>query len=572
VNDINIELFQQNPEKSFRLIAILNIDLKYPNNFKVLFKDIETGKLHEEKIIPELFRRKFKIGNIYQNNKVIKLGNYLQGKFLVDIKSNDKYQKFEDAITQYPYTIKNEYFLKSFNKQLCYTYEVDDVILIIPTTIIAIRYYFLSSSFKKAYNDGILDSLYHEFTNKYFSEEDRYQIDIKNANKKDIPFICRFLNDNYSRDGFTYFFRNKASVYKRFNIEIKNSQFTTLFSTLLCRFPVIGAFNIHCRYIPLINTLDDKKMYLVTDIYNDESPLGFSSLHVRKYKSGLPQGDIDNIPYTPKKYRGRKKGNPKDNTITSNNPHGNVIPNTLLEEVQKDLNTENLKITNENLFTGSGKAVEINSEEVNSIPSFNECNTTSHNNEYIQQILCIEIEKVDNPFLLSHFMILFEELRQDVSVLESSISTVKLIPKISNKVKIGFNDKSFLNKDENIPRPYLYGYIEYNDKFVYFIEIQEDASWQQSTWFFCSDSYIEFNEYDALDIIQKYLVNNWIYKDLYEYCYENKNISMFTKQHTKFVYDENNINRWVGDILNIADLSDEERYKKIKKSRKKLLF
>ena len=560
MNDINIELFKKYPEKSFRLIAVLDIDLKYPNYFYVIFEDIETNVQHREYIIPELFRRKFKIGNIYRNNQLIRVGNYLEDKFQINVQHVDKYQKFEDVIANYPYEL-NEYNAKFLNKQLCYVYEVENSTLIVPSNIIAIRYYFLSSSFKKAYNDGDLTRLYHQFTDKYFYKDDKFQIDLKKTNKKDIPFLCRFLNNKYAYDSFTYFFKNKVATYNRF----KKKKEESIYNTLLCRFPIIGTYNIHCRYFPLESTKDEKKVYLVTDIYNDESPLGFSSLHIRKYKQGTPQGEIDNIPYSQKMYIGRKKGVPVDNTAVHTNPTGEIIPTDLTQKAQKDLNTIGLKITNENMYTGEGKAVEINTEEVNTVPTFEEPNILGYTDEKIQQVLCKEIESLTSPFLLSHFMILFEELRQEPNVLNSRVSSIQLMLRIPNKRKKGFNDKSLLNKDENTPRPYLYGYMQYNDKFLYFIEIQEDSSWSQSTWFFVSDIYFDINNIIVNDIIKKY-IHSLGYLDLYEYCFNRYQLSLFTKKHTKNIYSEEHIEVWCEEVLKLTNLTDEERVEKFKKN------
>lgn len=560
MNDVNIELFEKHPNKSFKLITMVTIDLKYPNYFTAIFEDIKTNETYTEKIIPELFRRKFKIGNIYRNNKLLKMGDYLEGTFKINVQHEDKCKMFVDITSKnsYEYDSPNKIFL---SKQKCYTYDVGDVLLIIPTNIIAIRYYFLSSSFKKAYNNGDLISLYHKDTCEYFEKDDKCQIDVKKANKKDIPFLCRFLLNRYAYESFTHFFKDKVNTYNKYDKKIEEN----VSSFLFCRFPIIGSYNIHCRYIPLENTKDNKKVYLVTDIYNDESPLGFSSLHIRRYKEGTPQVEIDNIPYSPA-YTGRKKGVPEDNTAEPANPTGGVVPITIIEKAQKDLNTVGLVVTNENIFSGEGDAIEINPEEINTIPTFEEPDRTKDGDEKVQEVLSKEIENIENPFLLSHFTILFEELRQKPDVSYSKLSSVHLMSKIPNTRKRGFNDKSLLNKNVNTPRPYLYGFLQYKEKFVYCIEIQEDISWSQSTWFFVSDTYIEFNSVIAYDIIKKYIHSSG-YKELYAYCYSTYKLSLFTKKHTKNIYSEDNIDKWCEEVLRLTDLVNDDRLKRFEKSK-----
>lgn len=134
--------------------------------------------------------------------------------------------------------------------------------------------------------------------------------------------------------------------------------------------------------------------------------------------------------------------------------------------------------------------------------------------------------------------------------------------KISNKFKIGWNDKSLLNKEESTPRPYLYGYFEYNNKFVYFIELQEDISWKQSTWFFVSDDEIDFDANKSFDIIKHYVLKPK-YTSLYTYCENNYSLSLFLKKHTKNIYSDELVDNWCEGIFKLVNLTNEERKNKI---------
>lgn len=449
MKDVNIELFEKYPEKEFKLVAILDIDLKYPNYFIALFNDINQNKFYQEKIIPELFRKKFKIGNIYRNSKLIMLGDYYEGAFNININGDEKYTKCSEVINKYKYDL-NEYYLKYFSKQLCYVIESKDKTLVIPCNMIAIRYYFLSASFKEAYNCGNFDKLSYQDSNIYFSGTDTYQIDVTlKSNVKDIPFMCRFLKDKakstmtfngYSFDSFTFFYRNKSKQYKKYIKTIDES----LYSTLLCRFPIKDQFDIHCKYF-ILSSKENHPMYFITDIFNDNSTLGFSNLRVRRYKKGTPFGDIEKIPYKTTLYRGRDRGEPITQTTKISGSSPKIFEDILVEKTYKDLNTKNLTTINEDIYTGTGVFIETRTNTLNTIPSFDHIETTNQSRENVQKILNKEIEDIINPFLLSHFIVLFEDLRQRADIIGSKLNPPVLMHKISNKFKIGWNDKSLLN-------------------------------------------------------------------------------------------------------------------------------
>lgn len=570
MKDVNIELFEKYPKKEFQLVAILDIDLKYPNYFIALFNDINENKTYQEKIIPELFRKKFKIGNVYKNNKLIKLGNYYEDVFNIDINGNERYKKFSEVLNKYKYHI-DEYYLKYFSKQLCYVIESEDKTIVIPCNTIAIRYYFLSATFKEAYNAGNFDKLYYHDSNKYIPSIDTYQIDVTlKSNVKDIPFMCRFLKDKakntmtfngYSFDSFTFFYRNKSKQYTKY----KKPKNETLYSTLLCRFPIKDQFDIHCKYLVLTNK-EDHPVYFITDIYNDNSTLGFSNLHVRRYKKGTPSGDIEKIPFTKTLFKGRDKGETKTQTTKIVGSSPKIIEETLVEKAHKDLNTQDLTITNEDIYTGTGVFIETKANTVNTIPSFNDTESTGPSRKDVQKILNKEVDDMSDPFLLSHFTVLFEELRQRAEIIGSELNHPVLMQRISNKVRKGWNEKSLLNKEESTPRPYLYGYFEFNDKYVYFIELQEDKTWKQSTWFFVSDAKIDFNEDISFDIIKYYILNPR-YIDLYNYCWKDYSLSLFLKKHTKNIYSEDHVDNWCDGIFELANLTNGERKNKIKKEK-----
>jgi len=565
MKDIRLKLFDTYPNKYFKLTAILDIDLKEPNYFLVVFIDINTNKQYQEKIIPELFRRKFKIGNIYYNNKLIEFGKYKENIFTIDVKWNTRYKKLLDTIIKYPLEI-GDYYLKYLNKQPCYQFESNGKIIIVPSNIIAIRYYFLSSSLKNALNKGNLDGLFYKGTNKYIFSEDKFQIDVNNkANKKDIPFICRFLKDyqhkGYNFNSFNFFFDTKQKQYNKY----KKSKEDSLYNTLLCRFPIIGEYDIHCRYFK-VKTVDNKDAYLITDIYNDTSPLGYSKLHVRKYKKGTPDSEIEKIPYDKILYKGRKKGQLITSSLQNNNSSHEIKEDILIEKVIKDANTQNLHIINENIYTGTGEIIETNSDTINTQPSFHiPSDIINKENEIknIQQILTKEIDNIKEPFLLSDFIILFEELRQSLKINTSWISDIILMNKIANPIKKGWNEKSLLNKDSATPRPYLYGYIEYDNKYTYFIELQEDKTWKQSTWFFVSKNKINFNKV-AFEII-KYYITEGKYIDLYNFCKNTYDISMCIKKHTKNIYSDEAVSNWCEVVFNLINLNNEERKNKFVK-------
>jgi hypothetical protein len=148
-----LEFFNNNPNTSYEIIFVLDIDYsEYPYYYKILIKDIKTNFYTTVLIPPELLRYRYKIGNIYKGNKIIGKNNIIKSStFTIDTTNELQIQTLMEVISESDLNLVSyDYFKNFYLKQCCYLLDCDDFELIIPTYTIANRFYFLSSSMKKA--------------------------------------------------------------------------------------------------------------------------------------------------------------------------------------------------------------------------------------------------------------------------------------------------------------------------------------------------------------------------------------------------------------------------------------
>jgi hypothetical protein len=535
-----LEFFSANPNTSYEIIFVLDIDYsKYPYYYKVLVKDIQTNFYTTILIPPELLRYRYKIGNIYKGNKIIGRNTIVKSAtFTIDTSNELQIKTLKEVINESDLNLVSYDYLKHFYlKQYCYSFEFNDFQLIIPSYTISNRFYFLSSSMKKAIFVNSLSSLCKD--KEFYKDGNTVFISVRpTAAKRDYPFICRFLEDNNAKDNLSYFIDQKS-----------NQDKTKPFGQIKANFPTKEKFEIDASYIVLNNS--PKPKILVLDIFNDSSSFNFTKIHVEKFtsKSGKSSISID-IPVNRKKFK-KKISNKIENTIKTGVPSSIYNINLDGDTAYKDRNTQNIEIEIEDIYKISeGKmATEFTNDIVN--PTFENAQPTG-SNELVQSVYSFYGEGSDNGtniFNINDFYMLFNLLSQEIGVEAIGISDlINITPKENSKKNISI--KYYLSSKEI--RNFLYADFFYNNKYIFIIEIELDELWKAlSTWFFISnDENFALTETIVQDIISYYIGECNTYDKLKKYVNKKYNLIMYKKAHVKKIEEECLLYHWVDDVLN----------------------
>lgn len=551
-----LEFFDNNPNTSYEIIFVLDIDyLKYPYYYKVLVKDIKTNFYTTILIPPELLRYRYKIGNIYKGNKTIGRNNLIKSAtFTIDTSNELQIKTLKEVISESDLNLVTYDYLKHFYlKQYCYSFEFDDFQLIVPSYTIANRFYFLSSSMKKAMFVNSLSSLCED--KKFYKEDNTVFISVlPAAAKRDYPFICRFLENKDAKDNLTYFINLKSSQDK-----------TKPFSQIKANFPTKEEFEIDTSYIILNNS--PKPKILVLDIFNDSSSFNFSKIHVDKITSKHGKSSIEiDIPVNKKKFK-KKKSNKIEKTIKTGVPSSSYTINLDGDIAQKDRNTQNIDIEIKDIYKISEgeMAVEFTDDLV--CPTFENAQS-SGSDELVQSIYTFYGEGSDNGtniFNINDFYMLFNLLSQELGVEALTVSDlINIIPKENSKENI--STRYYLSSKEI--RNFIYADFLYNNRYIFIIEIELDKSWQGiSTWFFIYENEEDFQltETIAQDIISYYIGECKSYDDLREYVCIEYDLVMYKKAHVKKIEEEYLLYHWVDDVLyNLEKIHYESVIEKIR--------
>ncbi len=535
-----LEFFNDNPNTSYEIIFILDIDYSgYPYYYKVLVKDIKTNFYTTILIPPELLRYRYKIGNVYKGNKTIGKNTLIKSAtFTIDTSNELQIKTLKDVISESDLNLVTYDYLKHFYlKQYCYSFDFDKFELIIPTYTIANRFYFLSSSMKKAIFVNSLSSLCED--KKFYKNGNTVFISVRpTAAKRDYSFICRFLENKDAKDNLNYFINQKS-------IQDKDKPF----GQIKANFPTKEKFEIDTSYIILNN--HPKPKVLVLDIFNDSSSFNFTKIHVDKFtsKSGKSSISID-IPVNKKKFK-KKKSNKIEKTIKTGVPSSSYTINLDGDKAYKDRNTENIQIEIEDIYkiTEAEMATEFTDDIVN--PTF-ENSQSSGSNELVQSVYSFYGEGGNNGiniFNINDFYILFNLLSQEIGVEAISISDlITITPKENSKKNI--STRYYLSSKKN--RNYLYGDFLYNNRYIFIIEIELDKSWQGiSTWFFIYENEENFQLTETIvqDIISYYIGECKSYNDLRKYVCMEYDLVMYKKAHVKKIEEEHLLYHWVDDVL-----------------------
>lgn len=288
---------EKGKHSNYKLNAILGIkynhENKYSHNFLVQFQNIKTNFVETVEVAPELLRYKFKIGNIYKEGKFVNKDTNQFEKYL-EIDTS----KMKEQIPLYKVLSKDsiksilgesEFNAFKFGGNYCYVHENEEERYVIPSYVIALYYYFRSSSMKEALYKSNPFNLCDRKNSNLTDKLNTILVLESNASKLDGPFIYRFLTNEISQKGFIDFSRSISSFKNKMDMAHK----VTNIIPITALFPTRETFNIKIRYLEIKDTLSNKKTYLVNEIQNDDSTLDFEKLTVLKKKRKDSEIDAD---------------------------------------------------------------------------------------------------------------------------------------------------------------------------------------------------------------------------------------------------------------------------------------
>lgn len=538
------EFFEKHPYATYEFIQILDIQLHEPPYcYIAIFRNIHTNRNENVLIPPELLRVKYRIGYYYKAGKKININKFLRKEW-IDLKVSydtkiernatifgDESKILIDGLNQY----NNHYFYK----QSSIVYEFENYLLVIPCSAIALRFYFLSSSMKNAVMNGSLDDLYYD---KPLYENDEVHILIKKrANKKDLPFLCRFLINKEAMQKFKYFYNQRHTI-------------SQSLYPIRSHFPVSGEFRILVTYTSLATTINGKPVFYVHNIINDDSALGFSKIF---YKQIVAKEDPSKVPSQeqrvgkPRKFSRNKF--PKDKTIRPGTPSSENSLEIIFEIAERDANTRNLNVNGENIYMpGPENPTPIDKkDEKKGSQSFSP--PAPNGNKSLSTTALVEVpeDKLKKPFMLVDFIVFYDALMECTSVEELEHISLEIVPQVNNKVRNTLKVFS-TNHDTNQARNYLFSIFAYDNRCVYLVEFEQDAAWGPSTWFFASmdDSSTNYAIDTIEEIITYYFETEKVtYSMLEEKVQQDYQLAFIKHNHKRDKVDSIEIDIWCENLL-----------------------
>lgn len=335
---------------SFKLDAILglkyNHENKYSHNFLVQFRNTNTNFLEIVEIAPELLRYKFKLGHSYKKGKIdSKDINELEDYLEINTELMKNQLPLFKVLSKE--TIKNilgdnDFHAFKYGGNFCYFHEDEESRYIIPSSVIALYYYFRSSSMKESLYKGNPNILYDKLNSNLNDKDDAILVLESHTSKLDGPFIYRFLTNYIAEKGFIDFSRYISYFKNKKDIDNK----PTGIIPIKALFPTRETFNIKIRYVEIEDNSSNKKTYIVNEIKNDDSTLDFNKLTVLKKKKKDTRIDLENGENL--HIKGRKPRNRKNNvnTRTPSLIHGT-------NKIREIENNQNLSLYNKDITYGS---------------------------------------------------------------------------------------------------------------------------------------------------------------------------------------------------------------------------
>lgn len=533
---------------SFKLDAILglkyNHENKYSHNFLVQFRNTNTNFLEIVEIAPELLRYKFKLDYTYKKGKIdSKDINELEDYLEINTElMKDQLPLFKVLSKE---TIKNilgdnDFHAFKYGGNFCYVHEDEESRYIIPSSVIALYYYFRSSSMKEALYKGNPNILYDKLNSNLNDKDDAILVLESHTSKLDGPFIYRFLTNYIAEKGFIDFSRYISYFKNKRDIDNK----PTSIIPIKALFPTRETFNIKIRYVEIEDNSSNKKTYLVNEIKNDDSTLDFNKLTVLKKKKKDTKIDIENGENL--HIKGRKPRNRKNNvnTRTPSLIHGT-------NKIREIENNQNLSLYNKDITYGSleeeNPTIPIISEKeqggdlsISFSKGQNSGDTSSQHSKIENEdenkndiskpesfdIFLESIEYIENSNLVNEFV--YNGIPQNVPFSYNKSNELTSICSINNRLK-----------------QYVSCSFEYNDINVILIEVESEKN-DFATWVLASKN--EISEVAVNEILQMRYSEQKILDKIKE-SYNNLNgVKFFTHRHAQ-INDENEheevLERWL---------------------------
>mgnify|MGYP003520770224 FL=1 len=554
LRNLTLDFMQSEKGKhsNYKLNAILGIkynhENKYSHNFLVQFQNIKTNFVETVEVAPELLRYKFKIGNIYKEGKFVNKDTNQFEKYL-EIDTS----KMQEQIPLYKVLSKDsiksilgesEFNAFKFGGNYCYVHENEEERYVIPSYVIALYYYFRSSSMKEALYKSNPFNLCDRKNSNLTDKLNTILVLESNASKLDGPFIYRFLTNEISQKGFIDFSRSISSFKNKMDMAHK----VTNIIPITALFPTRETFNIKIRYIEIKDTLSNKKTYLVNEIQNDDSTLDFEKLTVLKKKRKDSEIDADSEDKL--NIKGRKPRKRKTNVVTRT---PSLIYGThTIKELE---NTQNLSLLNKDIAYGlleekAGNISITTGEEKKREVSVSFSKGSSSGDETAQQtklenddenknniskppifdIFLESIEFIENSNLVSEF--LYDDIPKNIPVSYTKNNEIISSCMINNRIK-----------------QYVSCSFEYNDTSIVLLEVESDNN-DFATWVMSSEKTI--SEEDIVKILQMRYSEQKLLETIKDEYNNLSNLKFNTHRHAQ-INDENEheevLERWLLRLL-----------------------
>lgn len=537
--------FEKYPNKKFKIIAINDIDYTYPHRYKVIFQDTNTNDEFEERLLPEELRGHYVLGNTY-SSKGLEFEN--KNTIRLFVKKSKVSKKSSSKIHEH-IIFPNELGIEktnSFYNQNCFIYQTKRYIYLIPHYVVANRYYFLSTSIKKALSAGKFESLYyHEKYNEkgYMFYNNTLHIDMKATLKdSEVPLISRMITNETSKINFM-FFNRISTKFKRKYKDLKN-----IFVPIMMGFPFednedftieCSILNIDQSYFNKENNFDKRDVILITNIFGDTIPYNFEKLDYQIYteenkeeEQSIGEPNKKNIP----------RRNPlKSGKYTDRKPSNNIKREVKNFRTKNNVDFSEIEINKHEVVQKRTHIVYDKKEDEEVDSSFDKPEEGSNLNNIREVLLGTTISP--DQFKITDFTLLVEAFINKYKISEYEISD---LIEIENQ-EDNFSNKFFIDGNKKHPRGFIFGYIKYNDTLINFIEIEHNIYWKKNTWFFISSQ--EFTETQIQNSLNLYITKGQTHKELLEELNNIGALKLFTTRHDNIdVTSEDSIKSWCENL------------------------
>ena len=531
--------FEEYPNKKFKLISVNDINYIYPHKYSVIFQDIETLEDYEEFILPEKLRGSYILGNTYSFNGLedenhSKINSLHVPKSKVTIHNSFRIKDCVQFNDDFGLSEDNRFF-----EQNCFIYETKKYIYLIPHYVIANRYYFVSTSIKKALSDGLFKSLYYEDKGYKLVNSTLYIKTKKILKDEQVPLIARMITNETSEKNFMFFYKT-VTKYK-----LKYGDKKDIYRPVMMGFPFENneSFKLQCNILYLGNiyshnkfkSFDLRKVVMITHIFGDKIPYNFKHLKQEVYKENVLE-EMENI----NESQSIVKNNPtKKGKITTSNPSDRYVKDKESLRVKNIYDFSDINIEKKEIIQDSSRTFhDLTDEEVDE--SFDRSKQGSQGNRIKEKLLDDDIMK--NSFRIDDFYILIEQFINYNNLNEYFISE---LVDLENHDESGIN-KFYIDYKKELNRKLIYGYFIFDNLVINFIEVEHNIYWEKNTWYFIS---IEpFSEIQVQSIVNMYIIKNQSTKQMLETIKSIGAIKFFMSRHDGINLSEKKVDDWCKNL------------------------